>query len=72
MDLLILKSDVTSQKGVRKLSRVLDPHPGITRWTVDLDDCDKVLRIELARKLTERDVQRLILPLGYHCEDLKS
>ncbi len=71
MNLLILKSDIASIKAVQKVSKVLNPHPRISRWTVDLDDCDKVLRIEMCQSLSEGEVQQLIDPLGYYCEELE-
>lgn len=70
MNLLILKSNIDSRKGVRQVARVLDSHPAIKHWTVDLDDIDKVLRIEWQHFLSAVDIQRLLKPIGYHCENL--
>ncbi len=70
MELLILRSTINTQEEVHRVSDRLDNHPSIRRWTVDLDDCDHVLRIEALDALNESDIQLLIRPLGLDCEDL--
>lgn len=70
MNLLILKSNIRSKKGVANVSNVLDDHPHIDQWTVDLDDCDHVLRIKGSPQLNEEAIRQLIEPLGFYCEDL--
>ena len=70
MELLILRSTIESEEEVFRVAKQLDNHPSIRRWTVDLDDCDHVLRIEAIDLLNESDIQRLIRTLGLDCEDL--
>lgn len=70
MELLILRSTINTAEEVHRFAGRLDNHPAIRRWTVDLDDCDRVLRTEALNALNESDIQHLIRPLGLDCEDL--
>ncbi|MEQ8472032.1 MAG: hypothetical protein RIC35_12650 [Marinoscillum sp.] len=70
MNLLILKSDIYTKSRQQLAAKVLNQHPAIAKWTVDREDVDNVLRIVSKRSISERDIQKLIEPLGLHCEDL--
>jgi hypothetical protein len=66
----IFKTSVTTKNEVQQLTLLLDSlvHPE-GRWTFDLEDCDKVLRIECSNlsmtKLID-DMNRK----GFLCEEL--
>ena len=45
-EILLLKTKPHSYNDIKEMSIVLDNHPRIVGWNIDLDDCDKILRIE--------------------------
>ncbi|MCB0481572.1 MAG: hypothetical protein KDC83_09075 [Flavobacteriales bacterium] len=67
---LILKTNIESKQRAKTLAIVFDKHESISSWSIDLDDVDKVLRIEASPTLSESDVQQLMASKGYFCEDL--
>jgi len=48
---------------------LLTAFPTIRQWNFDLDDRDKVLRIE-STELNPGSVESLLLRAGFHCEEL--
>ena len=55
---------------LQPLQSTFDQHPDIQKWTIDLEDVDRVLRIESSGKLTEQGLTQLLLDKGYSCEPL--
>jgi len=69
MEILILKTNISSKKHVKAVAPLLDGQENISRWNIDLNDIDKVLRIESTEmELTE--VVQLIQEAGFYCEEL--
>lgn len=71
MDLLIFKTNVRFKKNLKVLEEAFSKQPAIANWTVDREDIDKVMRIELAGLLTEEEIIQLVTKLGLHCEVLE-
>jgi hypothetical protein len=69
MEILVFKTNVTSKKKVSMIAPLLTSFPTIRQWNFDLDDCDKVLRIE-ATGLNPGSVERLLLTAGFNCQEL--
>ncbi len=70
MDILVFKTKLEDIKQVRKLSHHLKNLPGVYKWNVDLQDCDKILRIE-AEGITPHLVEEILQEAGYYCEELE-
>lgn len=70
MNILIFKTNLENPELVRRVQPVLQGMDGISRWNVDTDDCDNVLRIE-AQGLTARTVETTLAKAGYYCEELE-
>ena len=70
MEILVFKTNVTSKKKVSMVAQLLASFPTIRQWNFDLDDCDKVLRIEAAG-LNPGSVERLLLKAGFNCQELE-
>ncbi len=70
MEILVFKTNLTSKFRVRQVGPVLDFHPNIHQWNVDLHDCDKVLRV-VAASIAPAEVENLLSTAGYYCEELK-
>ena len=54
MQVLVFKTNLRSRRHVSILEPVLAVHPYINQWNVDLQDRDKVLRIETEKPAGER------------------
>ncbi len=70
MNILVFKTDIEDLKQVKKVSSYLKNIRGILRWNVDLQDCDKILRVE-AEALTPRSVEAVLQNAGYYCRELE-
>jgi hypothetical protein len=70
MEILIFKTDVSSKKKVSMIAPLLTSFPAIRRWNFDLEDCDKVLRIE-ATGLNPGSVELLLFKAGFNCREME-
>lgn len=68
--LIILKTNIASETDVDALRDVLDRHDSIRRWTVDLEDVDKVLRIEASGEVPNQEIIDIIGTRGFTGEEL--
>jgi hypothetical protein len=68
--LLILRTNIKSKKKLKKVAPLLDDHPLILNWTIDLEDIDNVLRLETTSDVNIENVNNLIQKKGFYCEDL--
>lgn len=69
MEILIFKTNVEDKKHVRKLFRVFKAIQGILKWNVDLEDSDKVLRVE-AVAIAPQAIEDVMNNAGYYCKEL--
>lgn len=67
---IVLKSNIDSEKMKEVLTPHMDNHTSITQWSVDLEDVDKVLRIETSTFMLEKDVINYIGAIGFKIEVL--
>lgn len=65
----IFKTSVTTKVAIKKLTSTLDKLHFIIRWNFDLQDCDKILRIE-ANEIDTEIVCKLLRAHGYSCVEL--
>ena len=66
---LYLKQTFHPDEDVEKVGSVLASESNITRWNIDRDDIDKVLRIE-CDQLQPEAVIKLLRDAGFECEEL--
>ncbi|RIV19035.1 hypothetical protein DYU11_26420 [Fibrisoma montanum] len=69
MNVLVFRTNINSAQRVHQAACRLCKLKGICRWSVDLEDCDCVLRIE-AETVAEVDVIRVMQKAGLKCEVL--
>ncbi|HMC84885.1 MAG TPA: hypothetical protein VKI61_05140 [Chitinophagaceae bacterium] len=69
MEVLILKTNIRYMKQVKTVAPLLDGRDNISRWNIDLEDIDKVLRIE-SNDIELTEIVQLIQDAGFHCEEL--
>lgn len=67
MNVLVFKTDMRCDACKHTVGAVL----GVLdlRWTVDLDDCDKILRVE-TDTVPARAVMQAVRQVGFVCEEL--
>ena len=68
-EVLVFKTNVSADQEVERVADVLSRESNITKWSIDRNDIDKVLRIECDR-LHPIAVIRLLADAGFHCEEL--
>ncbi len=71
MELLIFQTNIETTKKVEQLTPLFDKHSEILEWSVDLEDIDRVLRIEAEESLLESDVIELVQLQGFTIEVLE-
>lgn len=70
MEVLVFKTNLHDKNQITEVTPHINNLNGITRWNVDLDDIDKVLRIE-SENLCARTVETTLQQAGYLCEELQ-
>jgi hypothetical protein len=70
MQILVFKTNLTNFKRIGDVEPLLDVHPHIVQWNVDLNDCDNVLRI-VSNHIAAAEVENMLLGAGYYCEELQ-
>ena len=68
-DILIFKTNIHKESDVEKVASLMVDDPRIKKWTIDLEDIDKVLRIESVH-MQEQEIIERIIKAGYRCEAL--
>lgn len=70
MELLIFKTDISTSQRLLAVTPILENHPSISDWSIDLEDIDKVLRVSTFQNLEEDEVIQLLIDQGINCETL--
>jgi hypothetical protein len=70
MQILVFKTNLTDGKHVDAIGSSLNTHPAISKWNVDREDCDNILRIE-ANDIAGKEVETILGNAGYYCEELE-
>jgi hypothetical protein len=69
MEVLVFKTNLQRADDVERVTSTMNDEQRILKWTVDREDCDKVLRVESDHILAD-EVAALIRGAGYSCEEL--
>ncbi len=68
--ILIFKTNINTLAQVKLADNILSAKEEIQKWNIDLEDCDKVLRIESSSLETQNVID--ILKMNHiYCEELK-
>ncbi|WP_460952548.1 hypothetical protein [Spirosoma daeguense] len=65
-NVLVFRTNINSDQRIHRAACRLCKLRGICRWSIDLEDCDCVLRIE-TESHTESDIIRLLTKAGLQC-----
>lgn len=69
LTVLVFKTSLNNKEETARVKPLLDSLPGISDWSVDHGDCDKVLRIT-GRDLDASQIIKMIRAKGFNCEVL--
>ena len=69
MKILVFKTNIDTPKDVKIVSRVLKVCTKVRSWHVDIEDVDKVLRIEASGN-NDNIIKQLVTRAGYLCTEL--
>lgn len=69
MDILVFKTNIDREDDVLRVMNRMKEEVRIRRWSVDREDCDKVLRVE-ADEILPDEIIEMIKTAGYACEEL--
>jgi len=65
----IFRTSVKTEKDIQKLMPYLNELLLQAKWSFDLDDCDKILRIDSLNEVSKA-VTKLMHITGFECEEL--
>lgn len=54
------------------LKPVFSKQRAISRWSVDIEDIDNVMRVVTKARLPEMDIIKMVRNLGFECEALEN
>ena len=69
MTILVFKTNMVCAGCRQTVTDALSHFGEAIRWTVDLDDCDKILRVETAN-ISPTAIIRVMHEAGFMCEEL--
>jgi len=72
MNIFVFKTNIGTKKLVEALKPVFGRQRAISRWSVDIEDIDNVMRVVTRSKLLEVDIIKMVRGLGFECEVLES
>ncbi len=71
MEILVFKTDLGSEQEVNRIMPHINKVQGIIRWNVDLQDCDKILRVVSNDEVSPRTIEQKLQRAGYYCAELE-
>lgn len=70
MEVLVFATNVNTRQEIELLRSSLNLLPGIHRWNFDLDDCDRILRVETVLTRAET-IKNILCNQGFSCMELE-
>lgn len=69
MEILIYRTDIGADK-IHFIRPILNANPQISKWSIDTEDIDNVLRIQSNNLHCTNDITSSIQQIGFLCEEL--
>ena len=69
-DILIFKTSIKNNSNINKLKPFIDKIVKDGRWNFDLEDCDKIFRVETSRNIGAQLISLFNIN-GFNCEELE-
>ncbi|MFC4211608.1 hypothetical protein ACFOWA_10465 [Pedobacter lithocola] len=57
--IMILRTAVQNSEELEIVSKVMFDFAEITKWSIDLEDCDRILRVETTTRIGDQLVEKL-------------
>ena len=70
MEVLVYKTNINQKYDIDQVRPYFDDHSDILKWHVDIEDKDKVLRIEAHSDISGK-IEHLLQKAGYLCDELE-
>jgi hypothetical protein len=70
VEVLVFKTNLNSPADVNRVAVELKAAAHVLRWNVDLEDVDRVLRIETSAP-EPHEIVNVLAAAGYECEELQ-
>jgi hypothetical protein len=70
MEILVFATNVERKRQVSKVKSLLTCLTGIGDWNFDLEDCDRILRIE-SEGISPRHIETVLNNAGFNCRELE-
>lgn len=67
----ILGTTIQNAFDVRKIAAFFDLNQSVIRWSVDLHDWEKVLKVVATDALDKESIASYLASAGFECEELK-
>lgn len=61
---------MSKHEDTTRFSDAFNSHPDIHEWSVDLDDCDRILRV-VSKGIELEEIIEMLNSSGFSAEDLK-
>ncbi|WP_431160843.1 hypothetical protein [Flagellimonas beolgyonensis] len=71
MDILVFRTTLKNEKDIKNISKILNHHKQVISWHVDLEDWEKILRLEVTKERFKNEISARIRGLGYQCQELE-
>ncbi len=68
-NILLFKTNIFLETDKQSVYDILTNHEGILKWSIDMEDPDKILRI-ITHNLTINNIVDMLADCGYQCEEL--
>ncbi len=69
-EIFIFKTDISAQEQLTYIGKLFQSNQFVQEWSVDLEDCDRILRI-VVTDLSPGIVEELLATAGIRCEQLE-
>ncbi len=70
MEILVFATNVERKRQVSKIKTLLTCLTGIGDWNFDLEDCDRILRVE-SKGISPRRIETVLNNAGFSCRELE-
>ncbi len=70
MNLHIFKTNILTIESLEFIIPVFKENTNILKWSIDIEDVDKVLKVNTQENTSESDIINLVTQKGFFCEVL--
>lgn len=67
--ILIFKTNISTKARVHEIRTLFEPITQIKDWSIDLEDCDRVLRV-ISLNIHYQIIEQLLTAAGIYCKQM--